>query len=49
MSKIVTDKRNPGHSNPNVKGVRKFCSAIDLCSYYFSSNVFNDINVIGFI
>ena len=30
-----------------VKGVKKVRSAIELCSYYFSDNVTNDINVTG--
>ena len=32
-----------------LKGVNKVCSAIKLCSYYFSHYVSNDINVTGII
>ena len=34
---------------PDLKGVKKVCSTIKLCSYYFSYYVSNDINVIGIL
>ena len=36
-----------GWNSDYLKGVKKVCSAINLCSYYFSYNVSNDINVPG--
>ena len=32
-----------------IKGVKKVHSAIKLCSYYFSFNKSNDINVTGIL
>ena len=43
MKTVVIDKDHV------IKGVKKVLSAIKLCSYYFSHNVSNDINVTGIL
>ena len=37
------------HYTHHIKGVKKVRSAIKLCSYYFSHDVSNDINVTGIL
>ena len=37
------------YSNIHVKGVKKVCSTIKLCSYYFGHYVSYDINVTGIL
>ena len=50
-SQTVTDQMFDAKPNHvlYLKGVKKVRSAIKLCSYHFSYNVSNDINVTGIL